>query len=213
MNISHSCCRPKTAAPIEFLPRSVRPGGGPGLRGQYFRGIFGLGGDRFPPVGVNGTRGANRTRMDGEQGITLIELMIVVTIIGIISAVALPYYGNYVTRGKITDATATLADMRVKMEQWYQDNRTYVGGPCTAAATAGVRYFTISCPAGQPTATTFIVQAVGGIAGGDQSMVGFTFTIDQVNAKTTTVTAGSTAANNGWQGNANCWVANKGGTC
>ena len=68
-----------------------------------------------------------------QKGFTLIELMIVVAIIGILATIALPAYSNYVRSGKATEATSTLASARVQMEQHFQDNRTYVGGPCPAA--------------------------------------------------------------------------------
>ena len=75
-----------------------------------------------------------------QKGFTLIELMIVVVVIGILSAIAMPAYTDYVKRGKAAEATATLADMRIKMEQFFQDNRTYIGGAC--APTSTVKYFT-----------------------------------------------------------------------
>ena len=82
----------------------------------------------------------------GQQGFTLIELMIVVAIIGILASIAVPNYTEYVRSGKAIEATAALGDQRVKMEQYFQDNRTYVGGPCTPTADS-VRYFTFSCAA------------------------------------------------------------------
>lgn len=142
-------------------------------------------------------------------GFTLIELMIVVAVVAILAAIALPAYNDYITRGKITEATSTLADMRVKLEQYYQDNRTYVGA-CAAGTTAplpaGLKYFAVTCPT--LTATAFTVQA-DGVAG----MGGFVYTVDQNNTKATTITAGSPAANAGWTGNATCWVIRKGGSC
>jgi len=71
------------------------------------------------------------------SGFTLIELMVVVAIVAILAAVALPAYNDYVTRSKLTDAVTGLSDFRVRMEQFYQDNRRYDGGGlggCGAAA-------------------------------------------------------------------------------
>lgn len=135
------------------------------------------------------------------QGFTLIELMVVVAIIGILASIALPYYGDYVIRAKIPEATSALAAKRVQMEQYFLDNRTYVGGAACAADAASSQYFTFSCPAAA-TATAYTIQAAG-----TGSMAGFTYTIDQNNAKATT------AVPAGWTANAACWVTKKGGAC
>lgn len=142
--------------------------------------------------------------MKKQSGFTLIELMITVAIIGILSAIALPAYRDYVTRGKLAEAYAQLADMRIKMEQYFQDNRTYTGA-CQAGTTApppAGRYFTYDCNI--PTATTFTVTATGVAAEGTS---GFVFTINESNARATT------SVPSGWTSNANCWVRTKSGDC
>lgn len=141
----------------------------------------------------------------GINGFTLIELMIVIAIIGILSAIALPAYRDYVTRSKLSEATANLADMRVKMEQYFLDNKTYVDA-CKSTSKIIVtngKYFDFSCPS-SPTATTYTIQAQGK-SGTD--VAGFTFTIDQDNTKKTT------SVPSGWTASSSCWIRAKGGTC
>jgi type IV pilus assembly protein PilE len=163
-------------------------------------------------------------RMSRQQGFTLIELMIVVVLIAVLAAIAMPSYTNYIKRGKAMEATAQLADMRVKLEQWYQDNRTWaaVGATipiaCTDSTSAAlpgrlggtaVKYFTYACSL--QTATTYKVTATGTITAGDQTMAGFTYTIDQANAKTTQLDPAS-----GWvtaTTTYNCWITRKGDSC
>jgi type IV pilus assembly protein PilE len=146
------------------------------------------------------------------SGFTLIEIMVVVAIVAILAAIALPNYTDYVRRGKISEATAQLSSMRVKMEQYFQDNRSYINAnpalsacqPGTVAPPPTGQYFLYTCPT--LTATTFLVQAAGIAA---QGMVGFTYTIDQANTKATALTPAT-----GWAGDGSpCWVTRKDGTC
>jgi len=134
------------------------------------------------------------------QGFTLIEVMIVVAIIAILSAIAMPSYSNYVYRAKITEATSELATKRVQMEQYYQDNRQYAQ---TAAACANSQSanFSFTCTA---TADTYTITATG-----KNTMSGFSYTIDQANVKTSNITAPTTWVSS----SSNCWITKQGGTC
>lgn len=150
---------------------------------------------------VNITYGQSNVIIDSRrnhQGFTLIEIMIVVAIIGILASIAMPNYSNYVKKGKAAEATTNLANLRVKMEQFFQDNRTYVGGLCEPAS--GKKYFTYTCSVAA-SATGYTLQAAGKSSEG---MGGFNFTIDQNDARTSQYDGGSTV---------NCWLTSKSGSC
>jgi type IV pilus assembly protein PilE len=135
-------------------------------------------------------------------GFTLIEVMIVVAIIAILASVAYPAYTDYVIRGRIPEATSALSAWQVKMEQYFQDNRSYVaGGTCGVALPVATANFTFSCPV--ITATTFTLRATG-VTG--SQMNGFVFNIDQNSTRSST-------ASSAWGGQAfaSCWITRKGG--
>ena len=139
------------------------------------------------------------------NGFTLVELMVTVAIVAILAAIALPAYRDYVIRGKLAEAYTVLGSQRVKMEQFYQDARTYVG-TCVAGTVApppAGDYFDYACS--NLTANTYTVTATGKAA---QGMTGFTFTINEQNVRTTA------AVPAGWTAPAgNCWTRTKGGSC
>lgn len=135
-----------------------------------------------------------------QSGFTLIELMIVVAIVAILASVALPSYRDYLTRSRIPEATSNLAAKRVRIEAFYDNNRTYVDAPDCAADTTTSKYFDFSCSA--VAANTYTIQAAG-----KSTMAGFTYTINQANARATT------AVPSGWTTSTTCWVTNKGGVC
>lgn len=120
-----------------------------------------------------------------QKGFSLMEIMIVVAIIGIVAAIALPAYADHVRRGKAAEATANLAEQKIRMEQNFQDNRTYA---CGAAAgemglppAAEQKFFSYTCV---NDASTFTLTATG-VA--DQDMSGYVFSITESNVKNSTI--------------------------
>ena len=104
-----------------------------------------------------------------------------------------------------TEAISTLSAFRVKMEQYYQDNRSYVGA--FAAGTVAPKpvdttNWLYTCnPA--PAANAYTI-----VANGAGTMAGFQYSVDQANTRITVMTPPST-----WPGNAGCWVLKQDGSC
>jgi type IV pilus assembly protein PilE len=156
----------------------------------------------------------------GSKGFTLIELMIVVAIIGILAAIALPVYNEYVLRGRLSAMCNVLTELRAKMELYYQDNRTYVGTSTSTPCIAGTTYyyssntsgsvastssadFTLACA----TASTAFTLTATGTSG---LVSGFTYTINQQDTKTTTTATGSQWGSKSWS---SCWAIKKSDAC
>ncbi len=136
------------------------------------------------------------------RGFTLVELLVAVAIVSILASIAVPAYTNYVVRGKLIEGPTNLADMRVRAEQWYQDNRTYATFPC--AAPTGAHHFSYSCPT--LTATTYTIRAASASGQGLGGAGAYTYTVDQANNQRTTSFDGAGCA-------ATRWVTKKGDGC
>lgn len=106
------------------------------------------------------------------RGFTLIELMIAVAVVGILAAVAIPSYSQYVFRSRIPEGLQALSAFGVRMEQRYQDAGNYGTGTACALGTQVVGRFTVTCQlldAGQG----FLATATG-----DASVRGVSFSLN-----------------------------------
>lgn len=132
-----------------------------------------------------------------QRGFTLLELMVTFAIIAILATIAIPAYSEYVKQGKVAEATSTLADLRIRTEQYFQDTRTYENAPCEPEP-GTTKHFDFVCERGP---ATYTITARGK---SDQDLSGFEFTINQDNLKTSKY--------EGAVGDS-CWITKKGGTC
>lgn len=150
-----------------------------------------------------------------QQGFTLIELMIVVAIIGILAAVAIPQYQNYVIKSQVTRAIAEASDLKTAVETCIDNGQVNVGnaaGDCVSPATgssiltgasqnanvvlaAGMGVPVLSSPFA-PTATpaATIIATLGNSANGAVAGSTITLSRDQYG----TWTCASSIANTAW---------------
>jgi type IV pilus assembly protein PilE len=130
-----------------------------------------------------------------EAGFTLIEILIAIVIVGILSAVAIPSYSAYVLRGRLTEAFTALSAIQPAAEEYWSNNRTYVG-MAKPADTANFTYTAVTTVSG------YTVTAAG--AG---STASFSYTIDQNGTRATTRVPSD------WSSSTSCWVDRRGGKC
>ncbi len=95
------------------------------------------------------------------RGFTLIELLITVAIIGILAAIAIPMYSDYVTRSRRADGQAKLMQVAQDLERCYTQYSTYNHDSCSVLASGAVMaeqgFYEIT--ADMPNGSTFTLSA------------------------------------------------------
>jgi type IV pilus assembly protein PilE len=131
--------------------------------------------------------------------------MIVIAIVGILAAIAVPGYANHVKRSRVLEAVSRLADARARMEDYFQDARSYVdaSGACgvPAPGAASNDAFTLTCSA---TPTTFVYRATGRT---EYGMASFAYAVDETGAQTTV------SVPDDWSRRTDCWTIRADGLC
>lgn len=122
------------------------------------------------------------------HGFTLIEVMIVVAIVGILAAIAIPSYTESVRRGARADARASILTVMQQQERFFTQNNTYAAFPNTAQAAGFKNYsgdagyatarWVLSAAAcgGSTLANCVVITAVPQVAASDTVVTSIAFT-------------------------------------
>lgn len=130
---------------------------------------------RFAPSRVT-PQLSSEADMTRQLGFTQLEVQIVITLVGISAAIALPSYRGYVRRSALTDAIDGLSSFRLRMEQSSNNNGNYGVGACCVgppASTANFAFAGTLTNAGQG----YIASAIG-----SGRMAGYSLTEDDNHA-------------------------------
>ena len=130
--------------------------------------------------------------MRRQQGFTLIELMIVVLIVAILGAIAIPSYRKYVVRSHRVDAQRALTELAARQERYLYSNNAYADSVSDLGGTSSMAgsYYTVTMDPASASSTTFKVVATAVGSQSDDDKACQTLSLDQAGRQEST---GSTA--------------------
>jgi len=127
-----------------------------------------------------------------QRGFTLIEVLIVIAIVSILAAIAMPSYTAYLQRSKVPAGLDALQSYFTRMEQRFQDAGTYANASACALAVPTAQNYTISCTvSGGGTAYTATATGSGPLAG-------YTYSINSAGTRVTSAHPKGVPATNCW---------------
>lgn len=131
-----------------------------------------------------------------QKGFTLIELMIVVAIIGILAAVAIPSYADYTARSQVTEAVGLSSGFKTGFSEYYADNGVWPSYLTQVGSTISGKYVSFMTISSGASATgTVVITATMKTVGVSTKVGGGVYAL------------GSTNGNQWWCGKADAIVA------
>jgi len=137
-----------------------------------------------------------------QAGFSLVELMVALAIAAVIAAFALPAYRNHALRSYLPEMSSSLQLSALRLEQYYQDHRSYLKGTDCGVTLPSSEHFAYTC-ASPEDGQSFLITATGLAA-----MAEFSYTINHQGQTRTVLLPerwGKTPSN--------CWVMKPGVVC
>jgi type IV pilus assembly protein PilA len=132
-----------------------------------------------------------------QKGFTLIELMIVVAIIGILAAIAIPAYQDYIARSQVSEAVTLLGGAKTAVEESVSQTATFpaAGGlPALGVVTSGKYVASLDSLPGAGTGDGTLTATMRGAGKVSKGIIGGTVTMARSTTGTWTCSTGTLAA-------------------